>query len=58
VPKLALPAKMSRLALGDLDRGDPGSVAVTLTLSPAATAILTEAIQNSFSDLCQQVRAR
>ena len=29
-----------------------------LTLSPAATAILTEAIQNSFSDLCQQVRAR
>lgn len=47
------PPKMSRLALGDLARGDPGSTACTLTLSPAATKVLVAAVQNAYKDLCQ-----
>eukprot|EP01052_Picozoa_sp_SAG31_P021018 SAG31_NODE_1604_length_7767_cov_4.103808_4_plen_1551_part_00 len=51
-PKPAHP-KMSRLALGDLARGDPGSTACTLTLSPAATKVLIQTVQNAYADLCQ-----
>eukprot|EP01047_Picozoa_sp_COSAG01_P088482 COSAG01_NODE_20842_length_932_cov_1.482593_1_plen_310_part_11 len=47
------PQNMTRLALADLARGDPGSAAVTLTLSPAAVKVLNAAIQNSYADLCQ-----
>ena len=54
IPKLPLAkAKVSRLALGDLARGDPGSAAVTLTLSPAGVKVLNAALQNAYADLCQ-----